>query len=637
MLPLDASLALCREAGVQPSHILAMQGPFSEEMDTAMLRAVSAKWLVTKDGGEAGGFAAKVAAARKAGANVLVIGRPKQREGKSFSQVLDSLECRFGFRFAQSVKIVGIGPGSRDAMTQEARRAIEEADCLIGARRMLDAAARGGQKTYAAIAPQEIADFIHAHCEYRQSAVVMSGDTGFFSGTRKLLPLLSDCEVSVLPGLSSLSYLCAKLQTSYEDVHVVSLHGRAHDITADVRAHARVFALVGGENGVNGLCRTLAENGLGTVTVSVGEQLSYEDETITTGTAEELSLKGSELAADLFLFDDELTAVQSRNLEEILGARVIDRTALILDIFAQRATSREGKLQVELAQQKYRLPRLLGQGTVLSRLGGGIGTRGPGEKKLEIDRRRIKRRIFELSEELGEIEKQRSLRRARREKNSTPVVALVGYTNAGKSTLLNALTDASVLAEDMLFATLDPVVRQAELPNGTEVLISDTVGFINKLPHDLVEAFRSTLEEAANADIILHVVDRSSPYYESQMAVVEDVLSRLGALDIPRINVYNKCDLTGERTPNDGVFISAAKGTGIDELLEQIESRINSGRLEVDLVVPYDKYEAMNVIRAEGRILKEDHQGDGAHLKIQINETALWKLKRMLGEGYGQN
>ena len=341
--------------------------------------------------------------------------------------------------------------------------------------------------------------------------------------------------------------------------------------------------------------------------------------------------------ATMVIFDNDLSPSQMRVLSEEFGVQVLDRSGLILDIFAQRAKTREGKLQVELAQQKYRLPRLLGQGTVLSRLGGGIGTRGPGEKKLEIDRRRIKRRIFELSEELGEIEKQRSLRRARREKNSTPVVALVGYTNAGKSTLLNALTDASVLAEDMLFATLDPVVRQAELPNGTEVLISDTVGFINKLPHDLVEAFRSTLEEAANADIILHVVDRSSPYYESQMAVVEDVLSKLGALDIPRINVYNKCDLTGERTPNDGVFISAAKGIGIDELLEQIESRINSGRLEVDLVVPYDKYEAMNVIRAEGRILKEDHQGDGAHLKIQINETALWKLKRMLGEGYGQN
>ena len=290
VLPLDASLALCREAGVQPSHILAMQGPFSEEMDTAMLRAVSARWLVTKDGGEAGGFSAKVAAARKAGANVLVIGRPKQREGKSFSQVLEILERRFGFKFPQSVQIVGIGPGSRDAMTQEVRRAIEEADCLIGARRMLDAA-RGGQKTFAAIAPQEIADFLRAHREYRRCAVVMSGDTGFFSGTKKLLPLLSGCEVRVLPGLSSLSYLCAKLQTSYEDVHVVSLHGRAHDITADVRANARVFALVGGEHGVNDLCRTLAENGLGAVTVSVGERLSYEDETITTGTAEELKDK----------------------------------------------------------------------------------------------------------------------------------------------------------------------------------------------------------------------------------------------------------------------------------------------------------------------------------------------------------
>lgn len=316
VLPLDASLALCREAGVETSHILAMQGPFSEEMDEAMLRAVSAQWLVTKDGGEAGGFAAKAAAARKAGAQLLVVGRPKQRDGKTFSQVLDLLAARFGCAFRPEVRIIGIGPGSREMMTREVCRAIEEADCLIGARRMLDAAARGGQKTYAAIAPQEIADFIHAHCEYRQSAVVMSGDTGFFSGTRKLLPLLSDCEVSVLPGLSSLSYLCAKLQTSYEDVHVVSLHGRAHDITTDVRAHARVFALVGGENGVNGLCRTLAENGLGTVTVSVGEQLSYEDETITTGMAEELQSKAFAPLSAVLIENDHPDAIVTHGLPD---------------------------------------------------------------------------------------------------------------------------------------------------------------------------------------------------------------------------------------------------------------------------------------------------------------------------------
>ncbi|MDD6045051.1 MAG: GTPase HflX [Clostridia bacterium] len=358
---------------------------------------------------------------------------------------------------------------------------------------------------------------------------------------------------------------------------------------------------------------------------------------IGSGKAEELSLKESELEADIFIFDDELSAIQTRNLEEILGARVIDRTALILDIFALRATSREGKLQVELAQQKYRLPRLLGQGAVMSRLGGGIGTRGPGEKKLEIDKRRIRRRIYELSEELSEIEKQRGLRRARRQRNSVPLVALVGYTNAGKSTLLNALTGAGVMAEDMLFATLDPVVRQAMLPDGTPVLLSDTVGFINKLPHDLVEAFRSTLEEAAAADLILHVVDRSSSYYESQMAVVEEVLSSLGAGDVPRINVYNKRDLIDEHIPADGIFISAARGEGIDLLLSEMERQLNSTRAEIELIVPYDKYEAMTIIRSEGRILFEEHDGEGAHVRAQLEESTMWKLKKILGEGYGKN
>ena len=316
VLPLDASLALCREAGVETSHILAMQGPFSEEMDEAMLRAVSAQWLVTKDGGEAGGFAAKAAAARKAGAQLLVVGRPKQRDGKTFSQVLDLLAARFGCAFRPEVRIIGIGPGSREMMTREACRAIEEADCLIGAQRMLDAAAREGQKTFAAVAPQEIADHIHAHREFRRSAVVMSGDTGFFSGTRKLLPLLSDCEVDVLPGLSSLACLCAKLQTSYEDIHVVSLHGRAHDIVPEVRAHERVFVLVGGEDGAAHLCETLVENGLGKVKLSIGERLSYPDEKITTGTAE--ALRGGAFAplSAVLIENDRPDAVVTHGLPD---------------------------------------------------------------------------------------------------------------------------------------------------------------------------------------------------------------------------------------------------------------------------------------------------------------------------------
>ena len=316
VLPLDASLALCREAGVETSHILAMQGPFSEEMDEAMLRAVSAQWLVTKDGGKAGGFAAKAAAARKAGAQLLVVGRPKQREGKTFSQVLDLLTARFGCAFRPEVRIIGIGPGSREMMTREVCRAIEEADCLIGAQRMLDAAAREGQKTFAAVAPQEIADHIHAHREYRRSAVVMSGDTGFFSGTRKLLPLLSDCEVDVLPGLSSLACLCAKLQTSYEDIHVVSLHGRAHDIVPEVRAHERVFALVGGEDGAAHLCETLVENGLGKVKLSIGERLSYSDEKITTGTAEALCGGAFAPLSAILIENDRPVAVVTHGLPD---------------------------------------------------------------------------------------------------------------------------------------------------------------------------------------------------------------------------------------------------------------------------------------------------------------------------------
>lgn len=368
---------------------------------------------------------------------------------------------------------------------------------------------------------------------------------------------------------------------------------------------------------------------------------------IGSGKAEELGLKCSALEADLVIFDDELSAIQLRSLEQILGTRVIDRTTLILDIFAARASSREGKLQVELAQMRYMLPRLLGQGTALSRLGGGIGTRGPGEKKLEIDRRRIRRRIFELETELSEIEKQRGLRRETRKANRIPLVALVGYTNAGKSTMLNALTNSDVYAADKLFATLDPVVRQVTLANGTESLLSDTVGFINKLPHDLVSAFRSTLEEVSNADLILHVVDISCPFHDKQMKVVNEVLSSLNASDIPTITVFNKCDKLTDDSDNEisdllpsvsalnsdersTAVVSAVRGDGMQELLRMVELKLNSSRREIEVLIPYSKYEAMSLIREKGMLLSEEHLDTGTIIKAYLDEAEIGQLKKIL-------
>lgn len=353
---------------------------------------------------------------------------------------------------------------------------------------------------------------------------------------------------------------------------------------------------------------------------------------IGSGKADELRLLASATEADLFIFDDELSAIQIRNLEDILCTPVIDRTMLILDIFATRATSREGRLQVELAQLQYRLPRLLGTGLVLSRQGAGVGARGPGEKKLEIDRRRIRRRIYELKEELKEVEGQRSLRRTARKKTGVPLLALVGYTNAGKSTLLNALTNASVLAEDKLFATLDPVVRQITLPQGTACILSDTVGFINKLPTDLVEAFRSTLEEVRDADLILHVIDSSCPHYEVQMQVVDEVLTSLGAGNTPRIDVYNKVDKEGALPAHRGNFvhISALTGRGLEELLAKAEEALNQGQRLMELFIPYEKYDAMQSLRAAGNILEEAHEETGTRVKVLIAEDKLWKVKRSL-------
>lgn len=354
---------------------------------------------------------------------------------------------------------------------------------------------------------------------------------------------------------------------------------------------------------------------------------------IGSGKADELRLLSSALEADVFIFDDELSAIQIRNLEEILATPVIDRTMLILDIFARRAVTREGRIQVELAQLKYRLPRLMGStGLVLSRQGSGVGARGPGEKKLEIDRRRIRRRIYELEQELKEIESQRALRRARRKENALPVVALVGYTNAGKSTLLNALSNASVLAEDKLFATLDPVVRQITLPGGTACLLTDTVGFINKLPTDLVEAFRSTLEEVVEADLILHVVDSASDYCDTQMRVVEEIIASLGAGDTPRLTVLNKCDEAGAHAFERGetVIISAKNGTGLELLLKKIEDKVNGEYKTVELFVPYAKYDVMQLVRSSGTILSEEHGAEGTAVTAKLKEADIGRINSLL-------
>ncbi len=337
--------------------------------------------------------------------------------------------------------------------------------------------------------------------------------------------------------------------------------------------------------------------------------------------------------ADGIICDDELTPAQMRNLEEELGCKIMDRTLLILDIFAGRATTSEGKIQVEMAQLKYRQARLMGMGNIYP-TGGGIGTRGPGEKKLEMDRRLIKSRIAQLNKELEEVVRHREVARSQRSKQAIPVAAIVGYTNAGKSTLLNRLTGAGVLEEDKLFATLDPTTRQLTLESGQKLLLTDTVGFIRKLPHHLINAFRSTLEEAKYADLIIHVMDASNPQMEQQMYVVYQTLEQLGVKDKTVITAFNKMD----KLPSDAsmllrdfkadktVCMSVRTGDGLDNLLGTIEDILRSQKRLIEHVFPYDKAGQIARIRKYGQLLEEDYREDGIYIKAYLSDEYCLRL-----------
>ena len=342
------------------------------------------------------------------------------------------------------------------------------------------------------------------------------------------------------------------------------------------------------------------------------------------GKIEEIALLMEELGATGIVCDDELSPAQLNNLEKELDCKVMDRTLIILDIFAARANTSEGNIQVELAQLRYRAARLVGLRNSLSRLGGGIGTRGPGEKKLEMDRRLIHARISQLKAELAQVQKHRELIRSKRKKDQMVVAAIVGYTNAGKSTLLNTLTDAGVLEEDKLFATLDPTTRLLELPGGQNILLTDTVGFIRKLPHHLIEAFRSTLEEARYADIILHVVDASNPQMDEQMHTVYETLQNLGVKDKPVITVFNKIDRMEDIwVPRDlhadyYVKISARIGEGITEFLQSVEAVLREQKVEIEALYPYKEAGKIQLIRKYGELQEEEYREDGIFVRAFV-------------------
>jgi len=353
------------------------------------------------------------------------------------------------------------------------------------------------------------------------------------------------------------------------------------------------------------------------------------------GKVEEIKSLATSARADVIIFDDPLSPAQQRNLERACDRKVIDRSALILDIFAQRARSLDGKMQVELAQLQYLLPRLTRQWTHLSRLGGGVGTRGPGETQLEVDRRRIRERIAQLRRRLRDVERTRSLHRLEREAVPFPTVALVGYTNAGKSTLMNALTHAGVLVEDRLFATLDPTVRRLRLPGGLTVLLADTVGFIHKLPHQLVQAFKSTLEEVREADLLLHLIDAAHPAWPEQRRVVDTVLSEIGAGERPVVCVLNKTDLLAAGTPPpaaapDAVPISARSGDGLPELLATIEMRLTRGLERVRCAFPTGRGDVLAWLRRAGRVVEEYYRDGMVTVTALVPPKVAGQLRKRL-------
>lgn len=351
-----------------------------------------------------------------------------------------------------------------------------------------------------------------------------------------------------------------------------------------------------------------------------------------TGKVDEIAQLLAATGATGIVCDDELSPAQMKNLESILATKVMDRTLIILDIFAARATTSEGKIQVELAQLKYRLSRLSGLGKSMSRLGGGIGTRGPGEKKLEIDRRLINDRIAQLNRELKEVVKHRDITRAKREKNDVPVVAVVGYTNAGKSTLLNHLTDAEVLEEDKLFATLDPTTRMLELDGHQQVLLTDTVGFIRKLPHHLIEAFKSTLEEAKYADYIFHVVDASNPQMDKQMHIVYETLDRLGVKNKKIVTLFNKMDQRTEEEPLQDfradhiLMISAARNEGLDKIKDLLQEMLREDKVYIERVIPYAQAGIIQLVREKGELVSEEYVPEGIAIKAYVPMEVYGKL-----------